>query len=245
MTITLYFDPGSGPARSINVFLDLINDTTVVRTTISLLKKEQLTPEFLAMNPHHTVPTLKDDETGLCLYESTAILQYLAEKLNARGRYGLPTEEKAKWATINALHNQHGFISKTSAEITSPFFGAFFSGQKLNVDAIKTGLENSKGKFQTLEDILTKNGGFLVPGTGEPTIADLRAWSDIFQISNLGGDATLAIFDFAPQFPAIQKWLEVIKADAFTDARWSAVLAFHGMVDQVFGGPVYRLTKQQ
>lgn len=242
MAITVYFDPASGPARCVVLFLDLIKDTTIVRKQISLAAKEQLTPEFLAMNPHHTVPTLKDDETGLCLYESTAILQFLAEKLNVTGRYGLPTDEKAKWATINALHNQHNFISKANIEVMGPFYAAFFSGQQINVDALKAGVETSKAKFTTLEQILVKNGGFIAGA--EPTIADLRAWSDIFQLSNLGGEGTLDIIDFSAEFPAIQKWLEAIKADAYSEEAWAPAAGFYAMATQVFGGPVFRLTKQ-
>ena len=36
------------------------------------------TPEFLAMNPNGTIPVIKDDD--LVLFESAAILRYLAEK---------------------------------------------------------------------------------------------------------------------------------------------------------------------
>ncbi len=56
-------------------------------------------PEFLALNPHGRIPALTDDETGVTLFESAAILLYLADK---SGRL-LPTETKARWEAIKWL----------------------------------------------------------------------------------------------------------------------------------------------
>ena len=48
--------------------------------TISLDKGEQHSPEFLAMNPNGRIPVIRDRDTGITLFESGAILIYLAEK---------------------------------------------------------------------------------------------------------------------------------------------------------------------
>ena len=45
---------------------------------MNLTEKEHLTPEFIKINPQHTIPVLIDD--GLVLCESRAILTYLVEK---------------------------------------------------------------------------------------------------------------------------------------------------------------------
>ena len=49
---------------------------------VDLAKGEQLTPEFLAINPHGKVPVLVEDD--FILPESDAILFYVAESLHPR-----------------------------------------------------------------------------------------------------------------------------------------------------------------
>lgn len=56
-------------------------------------------PAFLALNPHGRIPVITDAETGITLFESAAILLYLAEKA---GRL-LPGEPKARWEAIQWL----------------------------------------------------------------------------------------------------------------------------------------------
>ncbi len=41
---------------------------------------EQFRPEYLALNPNNKIPTIVDQQTGISVFESGAILIYLAEK---------------------------------------------------------------------------------------------------------------------------------------------------------------------
>lgn len=54
---------------------------------------------FLGLNPHGRIPVITDDETGVTLFESAAILLYLADKT---GKF-LPLETKPRWAVIKWL----------------------------------------------------------------------------------------------------------------------------------------------
>ena len=55
--------------------------------------------EFLALNPHGRIPVMKDDETGVVLFESAAILLYLAEKTGQL----LSKDPIQRWETIKWL----------------------------------------------------------------------------------------------------------------------------------------------
>jgi GSH-dependent disulfide-bond oxidoreductase len=47
---------------------------------IDITKGEQFTPEFVAINPNSKIPAIVDRETDITIFESGAILIYLAEK---------------------------------------------------------------------------------------------------------------------------------------------------------------------
>lgn len=47
---------------------------------IDISKREQFAPEFLKISPNNKIPVLHDQEHDFYLFESVAILQYLAEK---------------------------------------------------------------------------------------------------------------------------------------------------------------------
>lgn len=60
---------------------------------------EHRQPGFLALNPHGRIPVIVDPQTGITLFESAAILLYLAEKSGQL----LPSEPTARWQTIKWL----------------------------------------------------------------------------------------------------------------------------------------------
>lgn len=72
---------------------------------VDLGKGEQRQPQFLKLNPNHRVPVLEDD--GFVVWESHAIMQYLADKTPRQTLY--PTETRARadvnrWLFWSAQH---------------------------------------------------------------------------------------------------------------------------------------------
>jgi glutathione S-transferase len=76
--VTLYGHPYSPNARKVHWALEELGTPYHYRT-IDLPRREQKQPEYLRLNPNGRVPTLVDGD--FVLYESNAILRYLADKL--------------------------------------------------------------------------------------------------------------------------------------------------------------------
>jgi GST-like protein len=80
-------------------------------------KDDQKTPEFLSLNPNGKIPAILDpDGPGgkpLALFESGAILQYLAEKTGKL----LPNDPARRWQTIQWLHFQMGGIGPMFGQV--------------------------------------------------------------------------------------------------------------------------------
>ncbi|XP_017120489.2 uncharacterized protein LOC108141556 [Drosophila elegans] len=72
-----YYLPGSAPCRSVIMTAKAVG-VELNKKLLNLQAGEQLKPEFLKINPQHTIPTLVDN--GFALWESRAILVYLVEK---------------------------------------------------------------------------------------------------------------------------------------------------------------------
>ena len=75
--VKVYGDYQSGNCYKVKLMLSLL-DRPYEWQSVDILKGETETPEFLAMNPNGKVPVLKLED-GTCLWESNAILTYLAD----------------------------------------------------------------------------------------------------------------------------------------------------------------------
>ena len=73
---------------------------------IDIGKGDQFKPEFLKISPNNRIPAIVDRDTGLSLFESGAILMYLAQKT---GKFW-PKSGEAHWRTVEWLMWQMGGV---------------------------------------------------------------------------------------------------------------------------------------
>jgi len=80
--------------RKISIALEEMGLDYAVNT-INIRNDEQFAPDFLKISPNNKIPAIVDRDTGTSIFESGAILIYLAEK---SGQFlgGAGTEERAK-----------------------------------------------------------------------------------------------------------------------------------------------------
>jgi len=132
---------------------------------IDLGKKEQKTPEFLAMNPNGRIPVIVDrDNDDFVVFESGAILIYLAEK---SGQF-LPREEKERSQVLQWLMFQMGAVGPMMGQ-ANVFFRYF--PEKIPA-AINRYQHEGRRLFEVLDGQLDGRDYLC----GEYSIADIATW---------------------------------------------------------------------
>ncbi|KAG8306137.1 hypothetical protein J6590_054266 [Homalodisca vitripennis] len=113
MVIILYYMGRSPPTRSVDLVLHALN-LAVEYKTINLVAREHLTPEFLKLNPLHTIPLI--DDNGFILWESRAIMTYLVSKYGKDDSL-YPKDLQQRAIVDQRLHysNDVFYISKLAA----------------------------------------------------------------------------------------------------------------------------------
>lgn len=87
--------------------------------SVDIGRDEQFLPDFVALSPNSKIPAMADRDTGIALFESGAILQYLADKTGKL----LPASGAARYTTLQWLNWQVGGVG--------PMFGqlGFFANR--------------------------------------------------------------------------------------------------------------------
>lgn len=167
---------------------------------VDITKDESHTPEFLSLNPNGKIPAIIDPNgpggEPLPLFESGAILQYLAEK---SGQF-LPADPARRWQTIQWLHFQMGGIG--------PIFGQVGYFHKFAGKAIddKRPLERYVNESKRLLGVLEARleGRTWMMGE-EYTIADIALMGWIRNLIGFYEARDLVQYDALKSVPA---WLE-------------------------------------
>lgn len=133
--------------------------------TIHIGQDEQHDPEFLKLSPNNKIPAIRDNETGIQMMESGAILMYLAEKT---GQF-MPTDEKARWATIEWLMFQMGGVG--------PFMGQVHHFTKYNSGVSEYAEERYLNEAKRLYSVMDKRLADNEWLNGHSySIADIAVW---------------------------------------------------------------------
>jgi glutathione S-transferase len=130
----------------------------------------QKTPAFLAINPNGRVPAIVDrDEGDFAVFESGAILIYLAEK---SGRF-LPIERKARSVVLQWLMWQMGGLGPMHGQAN--VFNRYFAEKLPSV--IKRYQDETRRLF-TVMDTRLADHAYLA---GDYSIADMACWPWVMQ----------------------------------------------------------------
>lgn len=167
---------------------------------VDITKNESWTPEFLSLNPNGKIPAIVDpDGPGgkpLALFESGAILVYLAEKT---GKF-LPADPALRYETLQWVFFQMAAIG--------PMFGQLgffhkFAGKEIED---KRPLERYRAESQRLLGVLDGRlaGRDWIMGD-EYTIADIATLGWVRNLIGFYGAGELVNYD---SFTNVQPWLE-------------------------------------
>jgi GSH-dependent disulfide-bond oxidoreductase len=159
---------------------------------VDIGKGEQMKPEFLAMNPNHRIPVIVDpqgpDGKPLTLFESGAILIYLAEKT---GRF-FPQENK--YIVLQWLMFQMGGVG--------PMFGQAHHFMRAKKDEIPYGTERYGAEAKRLYGVLNTRLAQAPYLADEYSIADIATYPWVARHEWHRVDLAA--------FPFVRRWYDLI-----------------------------------
>ena len=147
--------------RKITIMLEEL-DIKYNPILISLDKKEQFSPEFSKISPTNKIPVIVDKESGQIIFESGAILLYLAKKYNKF------LNEKDYWNVIQWLFFQMAYVGPMLGQAHQYLF--YHKGKS------KFAEEKSRGYTNNVYEILNTQLSKYNYLCNEYSIADIAVW---------------------------------------------------------------------
>jgi len=171
MPIDLYYQSESSPSRAVLMVAKHLKIPVNIKM-MNVLNGDQLKPEFLELNPQHTLPTIVDD--GMSLWESRAIITYLCNQYAPNSPlYPRDVNERAlvdRW-----LQYDLGSLYKSILDYISPML----------VGSIKLDAEKEKTMCSALEllDNQLKTTKYVIGS--KLTIADISLLNSVDLLTNV------------------------------------------------------------
>lgn len=159
---------------------------------VDIGKGEQKRPEFLKINPNGRIPAIVDrEEGGFPVFESGAIMIYLAEKT---GRL-MPTDRKGRSRVIQWLMFQMAGVGPMQGQAN-----VFFRYFPEKIQSVIDRYQNETRRLYTVLDTRLAESEYLA---GEYSIADIAHWSWVRAHAWAG----LSL----EGLPHLQRWLAAIE----------------------------------
>lgn len=176
----------------ISVALEELGLPYTVRA-VNLLGGEQRKPEFLKINPNGRIPAIVDhDNQGFALFESGAILLYLAEKT---GRL-MPKDARERWLATQWLMFQMGGVGPMMGQAN-----VFF---RYLPEKIPLAIERYQNECRRLFEVLDHRLGEAEWLAGsEYSVADIANWCWVRTYKWSGVSIE--------NLPNLRRWLDVMK----------------------------------
>lgn len=117
---------------------------------VDLGKGDQHTAEFRAMNPNGRIPVIHDTGTGITVFESGAILFYLAEKAgrllpaDMAGRYNVMQWVMFQMAGIGPMQGQAVSFIRYFPEVVQPAIDRYVNETRRLYEVMNSHLETRK-----------------------------------------------------------------------------------------------------
>ena len=164
---------------------------------VNIGQGEQFRPEFLAITPNHRIPAIVDPEgpggKPLALFESGAILIYLAEK---HGRL-IPRDPAARYICLQWLMFQMGGVG--------PMFGQYGHFNNYAPEKIPYAMTRYANEVRRLHAVLEKRLAQAEYLAGdEYSIADIATFPWLRFPERRGIDFN--------EFPSVKRWFAAIEA---------------------------------
>jgi GSH-dependent disulfide-bond oxidoreductase len=159
---------------------------------VNITKDEQFKPDFLKISPNNRIPAIVDGDNGRSLFESGAILLYLAEKT---GKFW-PQDPDRRWQTVEWLMWQMGGIG--------PMIGQ-----------VHHFVRNNKGKSPYAEERYVKETHRLY-GVLDKRLAEHEYVAGVYSIADMAIWPWISRFEWHTvdlnQYANVARWYKAIAA---------------------------------
>ncbi len=208
--IDLYIWP-TGNGKKISIMLEEC-ELEYRAIPVNINKGDQYKPEFIALNPNNKMPVIVDhvsDGEPIVVFESGAILEYLAEKT---GKF-MPKDIRGKYRVLQWVYWQVGGLG--------PMAGQAHHFLRYCPEQIPYAKQRFQKEVARLYGVLDKQLEKHRYIAGEDySIADMASWGWIFRYDWQGQDLA--------DFPSLKRWFEDlaerpgVKRGGAVGAEWVA-----------------------